>query len=101
MWSLFLALKPEIITFHLRKTRSYPQDGESRYTMLVSDMQETELACDIQIIPHEALVVDAITHLTPNEIEQDLLEAGKFNKRNTDFMRQKLATQRAETQQVG
>ena len=100
MWSLFLALKPEMITFHLRKTRSQPQDGESRYTMLVSDMQETENVCNIQIIPDEALTANAITHLTPAEFEQDLQEAGKFNKRNTDLMRQHLVTQRSESQQA-
>ena len=87
MWNLFLALKPEIVTFHLRKTRSYPSDGEARFAMLVSDIQETERACDIQIIPDEALAANAITLLTPTEIELDLQEAGKFNKRNTEVMR--------------
>ena len=55
--------------------------------MLVSDMQETENACNIQIIPDEALADNAITYLTPDEIEQDLQDAGKYNKRNTDLMR--------------
>ena len=66
--------------------------------MLVSDMQETENVCNIQIIPEEALAANAITHLTADEFEQDLLEAGKFNKRNTDLMRQHLVTQRSESQ---
>ena len=87
LWKLFITLKPEVVIHHFRRTRSHLTDGEARYATLLIDMKETEKLCNVKIIPEAALNDAAIKLMSPEEIEQDLEETGKFNKRVTAEIR--------------
>ena len=93
LWKLFVGLKPDVLIQHLRRTRSFPNEGEARYKMLLEDIQVTEKLCNFKIIPDNALGDHVITRLTPSEFDQDLDEVGKFNKRSTEALRSELDRQ--------
>ena len=87
LWKLFILCKPEVIIYHLRRTRSYPLDGEERYKALLQDMIDQENLFNIQVLPDKARNDSDISLLTLEETEQDLKDTGKFNKRNTELLR--------------
>ena len=58
--------------------------------MLLSDMLDTEKLCNVKILPSEALDPKAITLLSQSELELDLEEMGKFNKRSSEALRAEL-----------
>ena len=90
LWKMFITFKPDVVIHHLRRTRSYPYDGEARYKTLMSDVKDTEKLCNVKILPDDATNEKVITLLTPDEAEQDLKETGKFNKRTTEEIRKEL-----------
>ena len=55
LWKLMLALKPDIVIHHLRRTRSYPHDGEARYVTLIADIQDLETCSNSNLLPDGAL----------------------------------------------
>ena len=93
LWKLFVGLKPDVLIQHLRRTRSFPNEGEARYKMLSEDIKVTEKLCNFKIIPDYAIGDHVITLLTPSEFDQDLDEVGKFNKRSTEALRSELNRQ--------
>ena len=88
MWKLFIVLKPHVTIHHLRRIRSYPQEGEVRFMTIFNDMQELEKICSVKILPEEALAKGAVEPLTTDELVLDLEETGKFNKRSTQAIRE-------------
>ena len=93
LWKLFIVLKPQAIVHHLRRIRSYPLEGEQRFITIFVDMQELEKICDVKILPPEAIPGDAIKPLTQDELEMDLDENGKFNRRTTEAIREAISRQ--------
>ena len=51
LWKMFIVFKPDVVIHHLRRTRSYPYDGEARYKTLISDIKDTERLCNVKILP--------------------------------------------------
>ena len=93
LWRLYIVLKPQAIIHHLRRIRSYPLEGKQRLVTIFVDMQELEMLCNVKILPPEALAGDAIRPLNPQELELDLKESGKFNRRTTQAIREELYRQ--------
>ena len=87
LWKLFIVLKPQIIIHHLRRIRSFPIEGESRFMTLFTDLQETEKLCDAKLIPDGAVETKTIDCMSNEELTEDLAKTGKFNKKNTDDFR--------------
>ena len=42
LWKFFRIYKPDAIVHHLRRTRSYPYEGETRYRALLESICELE-----------------------------------------------------------
>ena len=51
LWKLFIVYKPEVIIHQLRRTRSYPYEGEMRYETLMADIECMEYRYNIKILP--------------------------------------------------
>ena len=82
LWHVFKAEQSDMIINYLRRVRSHPLSGEFRYQMLVQDMLMLEQHASLRIIPERARQDDIITTLTAEELEADLRETGKLNKRS-------------------
>ena len=90
LWKLFVESKPDAIIHHLRRTRSYPFEGEQRYRALLADMRSLEQTLKVVILPKQAKDDAAISLFNLQETEKDLEETGKFNKRNSEQIRLQL-----------
>ena len=51
LWKLFIVYKPEVIIHQLRRTRSYPYEGEMRYKTMMTDIECMEYRYNIKILP--------------------------------------------------
>ena len=64
LWKLFIVYKSEATIHHLRRTRSYPYEGEMRYRTLISDMHCLENLYNVKILPDYARNSNSITLFT-------------------------------------
>ena len=87
LWpKVFFELRPNDALMYFRRVRSYPQEGEERFTTLVKDMRLCEVNYNIRLLPPNTQNCKNITLLTRKELEQDVATLWKYNKRNQIIM---------------
>lgn len=90
LWSIFINESPEICISHLRRIRSMKEQGEAKFERLLKDIQLLELNFNFKMIPDFARNKEDIRVFTQQEEYSDLIENGKYNKKQANSVRENI-----------
>ncbi len=78
-----IQVKPELVINHLRRARSFPYAGETRFRILYNDMIKVGTEMNFTVIPETARDPKSIKQFSIRETYEDLKLNSKYRHRNT------------------
>ena len=82
LWQdLFIKKREDILVNHLRRIRSHEEIGQTKYERFVKDLKINETRHKITLLPTSINDTTDVSVFTEEEALTDLIENGKFNKR--------------------
>ena len=82
VWSnVFIKKHEDVLITHLRRIRSHPPNGETRYERFVKDVTINEHINRVCLLPEAVKDASKVSVFTEKEAFTDLVQNGKFNKR--------------------
>ena len=91
---VFIKKHEDILVTHLRRIRSHDVVGETKYERFVKDLQINENRHKITLLPISIKDAAKVSIFTEEEAFTDLVENGKFNKRNSKKIKGVIARKR-------
>ena len=96
LWSkIFIVDSPDICISHLRRIRSHALHGEAKYDRLIKDMAQNENIYNFKLLPDEAREQKNNKIFSQHEEYADLLQNGKYNKKQAKTVRQNIKSYQA------
>ena len=95
LWrDLFVKKREDILVTHLRRIRSLEVTGQTKYERFVKDLRINESRHGVTLLPNSAKEAAKVAIFSEEEALTDLLENGKYNKRQAKRIRIDIAKMR-------
>lgn len=84
LWGkVFIKKHEDVLITHLRRIRSHETIGETKYERFIKDLSINESKHGIKLLPESILNAERVSVFTEEEAFTDLVQNGKYNKRQS------------------